>query len=106
MISVTLYKNKNGGIYRFEVLNHGKDVVCAGVSALVITCVNFIQSRFNADTATKYDPDGGYIDFEVPAIKQGGTNEEIALAIDQMVFGLEQIRKVHKKEIKIKTVKD
>jgi len=100
MIDITLYKNKDGGIYRFTVLNHGEAVVCAGVSALVITCVNFVQSRFGVGVQS-HDANGGYIDFEVENL-----NADISLAIDQMVFGLEQIRESYKKEVKIKIRKE
>jgi hypothetical protein len=100
MIRVTLYKNEDGGIYRFKVLNHGSDIVCAGVSALVITCVNFIQARFGnrLEIIQEYADMGGHIDFEV-----SNPNSDVALVIDQMVFGLEQIREVHSNGIKITT---
>ena len=105
MIHVTLYKNKDGEIYRFVVLNHGEAIVCAGVSALVITCVNFIQSRFGVGVQS-HDEGGGYIDFEISGLKDDVLIKEIALIIDQMVFGLEQIRESYKKEVKIKIRKE
>ena len=100
MISITLYQNQNGEVYRFKVLNHGKSVVCAGVSALVITCVNFIQAQFlELDVTQKHNENGGYIDFEI----NSDLNKEINLAIAQMVFGLEQIRQSNKREVRIQT---
>lgn len=97
MIKVALYENKNGEIYRFKILNHGQDIVCAGVSALAITCVNFLQSRFDFKFELKLDPKGGLIDFEAKEI-----SKDISLIIDNMVFGLYQIMESYKKEIKIK----
>ena len=103
MIDITLYQNKDGQIYRFKVLNHGQPIVCAGVSALVITCVNFIQTHFHGlDITQKHDEKGGFIDFEI----NDDLTKEVNLIINQMVFGLEQIRESYKKEIKIKTRKE
>jgi uncharacterized protein YsxB (DUF464 family) len=100
MIDVILYYNKNNDIYRFEVSNHGEPIICAGVSALVINCVNFIQSHLKLEVVEKYT-DSDYIDFEVNILKQGQRNSEASLLIDSMVYGLRDIEKAYGNEIKI-----
>ena len=100
MIKVLLYYNKNKDIYRFKVLNHGEAIVCAGVSALVITCANFIQSNFALDVVQKHR-DAGYIDFEIGHIKKGNRNHAANLIIDNMVFGLRLIEESYSDEIQI-----
>ena len=105
MIKVGLYENKNGDLYGFRVRSHGDAIACAGVSALVITCANFIMSRLGVGKVIKLDPNSGCIDFIVPCIKQGKTNKEAALAMEQMVFGLRQIQESYKNQIRIQTRK-
>ncbi|MCL2349877.1 MAG: ribosomal-processing cysteine protease Prp [Defluviitaleaceae bacterium] len=104
-IKVVLFYNKNGHVYGFDVANHGDAIICAGVSALVITCVNFIESRFKGELTLKYKTADGHIAFEIAELKQGKTHESASLIIDSMVFGLAQIQSVHKKQIKIYTRK-
>ena len=105
MINVTLYYNKNRDIYRFKVLNHGKDIVCAGVSALVITCANFIQTNCALNVVQKHR-DSGYIDFEIGEIKNGRRDHTANLIIENMVFGLRLIEDSYGDEIRIYTKND
>ena len=105
MIKVNLYYNKNRDIYRFQVLNHGDSIVCAGVSALVITCVNFIQSQFSLDVKQKHR-DTGYVDFEIGEIKRGVRNHFANLIIEHMVFGLRLIEKSYGDDIRIYVKQD
>ena len=100
MIKVLLYYNQNRDIYRFKVLNHGSEIVCAGVSALVITCANFIQSNFALNVVQKHG-DTGYIDFEIKDIKSGKRNHAANLIIDNMVFGLRLIEESYNDDIEI-----
>jgi len=63
MIRVDVYHNKNGDVHRFKVCNHGDPIVCAGVSALVITAANFIKSRLDVQAKVDFK-DSDFIDFE------------------------------------------
>ena len=105
MINVTLYYNKNRDIYRFKVLNHGEAIVCAGVSALVITCANFIQASCALSVVQKHR-DSGYIDFEIGEIKSGRRDHTANLIIENMVFGLRLIEDSYGDEIRIYTKND
>ncbi|MCL2576331.1 MAG: ribosomal-processing cysteine protease Prp [Defluviitaleaceae bacterium] len=98
MIKVDVFYNDSGDIYRFKVINHGDPIVCAGVSALVITAVNFIQDRLKVSSKLDYK-DSDYIDFEFE------TSKEAVLIAEHMLFGIEQIRDSYKNQIKIFTKK-
>jgi len=100
MIKVTLFYNQNRDIYRFKVINHGDAIVCAGVSALVITCANFIQSNFALSVLQKHR-DSGYVDFEVSEIKNGKRDHAANLVIEHMVFGLRLIEDAYGNDISI-----
>ena len=61
MIKVSIYKNDEGKMIGFRLsghagyAEHGQDIVCAAVSALVINAMNSIET-FSSDTFT-YDED-------------------------------------------------
>lgn len=94
MIQVTITKNKNGKYIGFDCIGHagyadaGEDIVCAGVSALVINTVNSIasytQEKFSVDT----DEDTGKIQirFSHPA------KHDANLLMNSLVLGLTGIQ--------------
>ena len=96
MIKATLFYNKSGHIYRFKVRYHGDAIVCAGVSALVITCANFIQTRPDLEWAVNVR-DGELIDFEIIS----PMTHDAALIAENMAFGLALIQQAYPGEIKI-----
>ena len=102
MIKATLYHNKNGDVYGFNVQYHGEAIVCAGVSALVITCVNFIQANFALETSLDVK-DAEHISFKISALKAGQRNHDASLIIKNMVFGLRQIEEAYPDNICIYT---
>ena len=78
--------------------------MCAGVSALVITCVNFIQERLAADVIQSY-ADEDFIDFEIPDIKIGISRHDASLIIENMAYGIRQIQESYPNEIRIENYK-
>jgi len=101
MIKVSINR-RNGFIYRFKVISHGDPIVCAGVSALVISTVNFIKSELKAKSQLKYEHEGGMIEFAVIDSR----NDATALLLKHMLFGLEQIQQTHPNDIRIKINED
>jgi len=101
MINATIYK-RDGYIYRFKVINHGDPIVCAGVSALVISSVNFIKSQLKVKSHLKYEYEGGMIEFAVVDSR----HEATALILNHMVFGLEQINENYPRQIRIKILSE
>lgn len=92
MIRVTVYRRHDRPV-GFRCSGHagfakaGKDIVCAGVSAIAINAVNSISAL----TGDKYELDtreDGYIDFRIC----GEPSHEARLFLDSMVLGLQGIQ--------------
>lgn len=107
MIQVTITKNKQEYI-GFDCTGHagyakaGEDIVCAGVSALVINTVNALARYTGAKFSTDADEKDGRISISFcPPI-----GHDAGLLMDAMVLGLEgiagqygQYMKLHFKEV-------
>ncbi len=71
MIRVAFFR-KGGRIIGFESEGHagyaesGSDIVCAAVSALLITCANGLESIVCAKPVIRQDDDAGYLKAELP----------------------------------------
>ena len=67
MTEVTFFKNREGEFLGFECLGHagyanaGEDIVCAGISALVINTVNAIEQYTGQPHTTEADEESGAI---------------------------------------------
>ena len=74
---------------------HGKDIVCAGVSAIVIGGLNAltIEDKKNIFAEVK----DGYVNIDVLDLN----NDKLQLIIDVMVVQLKSIEESYKKYIKI-----
>ncbi len=95
MIAITVYQDKNGKKVGFSSQGHagydeyGQDIVCAGVSALVINCINSIEAFCEADFTVDTEPESGKIDFMLTE----AATEDVALLINSMILGLKGIQK-------------
>lgn len=95
MIQATFIRNQNGQYIGFDCIGHagyaaaGEDIVCAGVSALVINTVNAIAHCTTETFSTDTDADTGKISFMLhkPA------EHDATLFMDSLVLGLEGIQK-------------
>ena len=93
MTLITVCSDRNGSYSGFACHGHadyadsGEDIVCAGISALVINTVNCLQDILEIPVSVVYDDDGN-IECSLP----GPADEKAALLIDSMVHGLEWIR--------------
>ena len=101
MISVRVFKTKSNIIYGFSVTNHGSDIVCAAVSILVQNTVNSIETFTDEHFECEYDESGGYIKFEVPALKNGVLLRDVTLLLNSLELGLTGIREEYRDEITI-----
>ena len=93
MIQVNVEK-KQGNYRKFSIDGHaeyaeaGQDIVCAGVSALVINTINSIE-EFTEDAFT-CDCEGGMVEnWKFTS----GVSDKAALLMDALVLGLENIEK-------------
>ena len=68
---------------------HGKDIVCAAASILIINTINSIE-RFTGDEfSVTQEQESGTIDLKF----KSSSSEKSKLLIDSMVFGLSEIQK-------------
>ena len=66
------------------------DVVCAGVSAIVINTVNCLQDLLHEDIGCDYDEEEGGL---LTCVFRSVPTKEASLLIDSMIHGLKWIRK-------------
>jgi len=106
MITITLVRSGQGHIKRFTVKGHafyddpGKDIVCAGVSAVAVGAVNAIEKL------TGLVPDAvsrsGYLSANAPHSDDPVRNDQVQLLLEGMVAALESIVETYGKYVKIK----
>ena len=99
MIKVNIYRNKNNNIYGFKLSGHagfaeeGSDIVCSAVTVLVFNTINcieeFTDEPFECDLDEKK---GGFIDYSLTDVKEGGYNKDADILIRAMVRGLMDIQ--------------
>ena len=65
------------------------DIVCAGVSAIVINTVNCLQDLLHEDIGCDYDSEEGGL---ITCVFRGTPTHEASLLIDSMIHGLAWIR--------------
>ena len=73
---------------------HGKDIVCASVSSIVITSLNAILKI--DDSAISYIEDEGFIEVNI-----NKHNKYIDILVENMISMLEELESNYKKNIKI-----
>ena len=106
MIKVSIYKNEKNQLIGFQCSGHagyaqsGSDIICAAVSALVITTMNSIDT-FTSDTFDyKEDEEKGFVDFKIIST----LSERSELLLGSLILGLQGIEQQYgKKFIKIVT---
>lgn len=103
MIKAQVYTNSSGNIIRLEVSGHanydvyGKDIVCAGVSALVQTAVLGIKELTDIKpTLVKTE---GYFKIEIP---RKISCKKCDIILQTVVLGLEDIAKSYSKHVTVK----
>ncbi|KAI4447359.1 hypothetical protein C823_001878 [Eubacterium plexicaudatum ASF492] len=108
MIKITIYRNADKQYVRLHCIGHagfaraGEDIVCAGVSALVINTLNAMEKltdeTFEADT----DQTSGLIDvrFQTPVRHDG------KLLLDTLVLGLQDIQNQYGTDYSLLTFKE
>ena len=101
MIAAEINKNASGVIYGFSVRNHGKSIVCAAVSMLVLNTVNSIEAFTDDDFNCEYDEEGGYLKF---AFASELVSESAAVLLKALDLGLASTKENYPKEISIKEI--
>ena len=97
MTKITIFRNHDGEYLGFDCLGHagyadeGEDIVCAGISALVINTINSIGLFTDEPCETDADEDNGEIRlrFTSPAGHDAG------LLMQSLVLGLQGIQNTY-----------
>ncbi|XID93616.1 ribosomal-processing cysteine protease Prp [Paenibacillaceae bacterium WGS1546] len=106
MIDITIVRNDERAIVRFRVTGHayyddpGKDIVCAGVSAVTIGAVNAIEKLTGLVPKAVSKP--GLLKAEAPRGADPLENGRIQLLLEGMVAALESIAESYGKHVTIK----
>ena len=105
MTKVRFYKNDKGEFLGFQTADHagyaeyGKDIVCAGISALVINTINSIELLTEDDMVVESDEDRGIIRTKLT----GRRSKEGQLLMQSLYLGLTELSKEHDSYLRVST---
>ena len=104
MIRATVYKRAaDQSLKGLRILGHagyeeyGKDIVCAGVSALVVNLVNAIEKLTDDRLIVQTDESRGLIEFKF----QQQAGHDATLLMRACIMGLEAIQQEHSDYIRL-----
>jgi uncharacterized protein YsxB (DUF464 family) len=107
MIRVTIERRATDRlITAFHVKGHaefaepGKDIVCAGVSAITVGTVNAIEVLLGIRLS--HEADKGLLEVQLPDMNDGKQLEQVQLLLESMVVMLQTIEESYGKYINIK----
>ena len=105
MIKIIIKKQSSGRIHSFEMTGHadfaehGKDLVCAGASAVSFGAVNAIIALTGKPLISNKDLDGGYLKVTFSGNREN--DHDIQLIVKAMIVSLQTIEKDYGQHIKI-----
>lgn len=94
MTHITIYRNQENAFTGFLCEGHagyadeGEDIVCAGISTLVINTINSIEALTTTQILADADAESGTIHVNLPL----GCDEQAKLLVDAMILGLQGIQ--------------
>ena len=94
MTKVLIKRDRTGHYLSFHCKGHagyaeeGEDIVCAGISAIVINTCNCLDDLLEEQVIIRYSKDGG----DISCVFRTIPSEKAALLVDCMIHGLEWIR--------------
>ena len=94
MTQITIFQNQNHDVVRFTCFGHagfaeaGHDIVCAGISILVLNTINAIEQFTDDDFTCDVEEESGAIDFRFHSV----CGADAKLLIRTMILGLEGIQ--------------
>ncbi|MBD1381208.1 ribosomal-processing cysteine protease Prp [Metabacillus arenae] len=108
MIKATFFRSVDGSIETFHLTGHadfaehGKDLVCAGASAVVFGSINAILALTKIEPK-KLDlgPDGGYLNFELPDHLDGKVQNKVQILLEGMLVSLQTIEADYGEHIQV-----
>jgi len=107
MIRVIIERDQNNRIQAFQMDGHadydehGKDLVCAGASAVSFGAVNAIFALTSIEPDIDQSSDGGFLRIDLPDNNDSADDERAQLLLEGMVVSLQTIEREYEKYIKI-----
>ena len=108
MTQITIYRNEDREVERFTCTGHagyaasGEDIVCAGISILVINTINSIEAFTSVAYTCEADEETGDIDFRFTE----EISQDASLLIESMILGLNEIQNDYGKKFLILDFKE
>ncbi|KAA9023119.1 ribosomal-processing cysteine protease Prp [Niallia endozanthoxylica] len=106
MIQITINRNRSGLIQSFTITGHalfdehGKDIVCAGASAVSFGAINAVHELTGIIPSIEQGEDG-FLSVAVPEDIPDTVQEKIQLILEAMVISLQTIEEQYGEHIKI-----
>ena len=100
MVEIDVRKSEHGNVTGFHVsghagfAEHGSDVICAGVSVLVINCINSIEHFSNTKFDLIQNEKDGVIDFTC----KEPLDDRAVVLLQSLLYGLKEIQDTYGKE--------
>lgn len=105
MIEITIHRTSAGKIQSFEISGHaffaerGKDIVCAGVSAVSVGAINAVHAL--TGITPEIENVEGFLRCVIPEERSEDINEKVQLLLEGMVVSLQSIEEEYGKHIKL-----
>jgi uncharacterized protein len=105
MIQITINRTESNSIQSFEISGHaffanrGKDIVCAGVSAVSVGAINAVHALTGITPVIENGD--GFLRCAVPENIQNDIYEKVQLLLEGMIISLQTIEEEYGKHIKI-----
>ncbi len=106
MVDISIVKDKNGFVYGFEIYGHsgyaehGKDIVCAAVSALAYAAVGAISDMTKAEA--DWDYKDGYMLYMVHRNISDTDRSIVKTVLDAIIIGFKQVELSYKGYVKVR----
>ncbi len=100
MTDITIFRDKNQNYIGFDCKGHagfarfGKDIVCAGISILVLNTINSIQAYTEEGFTCDAEQKSGDICFRFSDVPE----HDAVLLMDSMILGLQGIQSSYGKK--------
>jgi len=107
MIVVSIKRSKDGTIKDFVIDGHagfdrvGKDIVCAGVSAVSGTAIIGLERLLDINPVITIDSRKGYLKCSIPDDINEDKTEKVQVILETMVLGIRDISEKYNKFIRL-----
>ncbi|AIM15753.1 MULTISPECIES: ribosomal-processing cysteine protease Prp [Neobacillus] len=105
MINVTFYRTESHSIHSFVISGHaffaerGKDIVCAGVSAVSIGTINAVHAL--TGVTPEIEQGDGFLRCVLPKDLSENIQEKVQLLLEGMIVSLQTIEEEYGEHMKI-----